>query len=112
MPSAIFEFFSDHTFRTVALGSGILGIVSGALGTFAVLRKQSLLGDAIRPETRMVWIETPSNPMLKIVDIRAAADIAHACGALVVVDNTFATPIMQRCRGLRWRFCLPNRKPH
>jgi len=46
--------------------------------------------------TRMVWIETPSNPMLNVVDIRAAADAAHAAGALVVVDNTFATPYLQR----------------
>jgi cystathionine beta-lyase/cystathionine gamma-synthase len=46
--------------------------------------------------TRIVWIETPSNPMLNVVDIRAAADAAHAAGALVVVDNTFATPYLQR----------------
>src|SRR5262245_53677936 len=46
--------------------------------------------------TRMVWIETPSNPLLNIVDIRAAADAAHEVGALVVVDNTFATPYLQR----------------
>ena len=46
--------------------------------------------------TRMVWIETPSNPLLNIVDIRAAADAAHEVGALLVVDNTFATPYLQR----------------
>jgi cystathionine gamma-synthase len=44
----------------------------------------------------MVWVETPSNPLLNIVDIRAAADAAHAVGALLVVDNTFATPYLQR----------------
>jgi cystathionine gamma-synthase len=43
----------------------------------------------------MVWIETPSNPMLNVVDIRAAADAAHAVGAILVVDNTFATPYLQ-----------------
>ena len=43
----------------------------------------------------MVWIESPSNPMLNVVDIRAAAEAAHAAGALVVVDNTFATPYLQ-----------------
>jgi cystathionine gamma-synthase len=43
----------------------------------------------------MVWIETPSNPMLNVVDIRAAADAAHAAGAILVVDNTFATPYLQ-----------------
>ena len=46
--------------------------------------------------TRIVWIETPSNPMLNVVDIRAAADAAHAAGAILVVDNTFATPYLQR----------------
>jgi cystathionine gamma-synthase len=46
--------------------------------------------------TRLVWIETPTNPNLNIVDIRAAADAAHAVGALVVVDNTFATPYLQQ----------------
>jgi cystathionine gamma-synthase len=45
--------------------------------------------------TRMVWIETPSNPLLNVVDIRAAADAAHAAGAILVVDNTFATPYLQ-----------------
>jgi cystathionine beta-lyase/cystathionine gamma-synthase len=45
--------------------------------------------------TRLVWIETPTNPLLNLVDIRAAAEAAHAAGALVVVDNTFATPYLQ-----------------
>jgi cystathionine beta-lyase/cystathionine gamma-synthase len=45
--------------------------------------------------TRMVWVETPSNPLLNLVDIRAAADAAHAVGAILVVDNTFATPYLQ-----------------
>jgi cystathionine gamma-synthase len=44
----------------------------------------------------MVWIESPSNPMLNVVDIRAAADAAHEVGAILVVDNTFATPYLQR----------------
>jgi cystathionine gamma-synthase len=46
--------------------------------------------------TRLVWIETPTNPTLNIVDIRAAAEAARAAGALVVVDNTFATPYLQQ----------------
>ncbi|HSX22597.1 MAG TPA: cystathionine gamma-synthase [Gaiellaceae bacterium] len=54
------------------------------------------LGDHLDDNTRIVWIETPSNPMLNVVDIRAAADAAHAVGALLVVDNTFATPYLQR----------------
>jgi len=51
---------------------------------------------AITDRTKLVWIETPTNPMLKIVDIRAIADIAHTRGLIVVVDNTFASPILQR----------------
>jgi cystathionine beta-lyase/cystathionine gamma-synthase len=46
--------------------------------------------------TRIVWIESPSNPLLNVVDIRAAADAAHEAGALVVVDNTLATPYLQQ----------------
>jgi len=46
--------------------------------------------------TRMVWIESPTNPLMDVVDIRAVADAAHAAGALCVVDNTFATPFLQR----------------
>ncbi len=51
---------------------------------------------AMRPETRLIWAETPSNPLLKIVDLAALAEIAHAHGAALAVDNTFATPILQR----------------
>jgi cystathionine gamma-lyase len=51
---------------------------------------------AMRPETRMVWVETPTNPMLKVIDIAAAAEVAHRQGALLVVDNTFASPMLQR----------------
>jgi cystathionine gamma-synthase len=46
--------------------------------------------------TPIVWLETPTNPLLNVIDIRAAAEAAHAAGALVVVDNTFATPYLQR----------------
>ena len=56
--------------------------------------------DAVRaattPQTRLVWLETPTNPRLLVSDIRAIADLAHAQGALVVVDNTFATPVFQQ----------------
>lgn len=51
---------------------------------------------AIRPETKMVWIETPTNPLLKLVDIAAVAGIARKRGLVVVVDNTFSSPILQR----------------
>lgn len=54
------------------------------------------LAEHIDESTRMVWIETPTNPLLNVVDIRAAADAAHAAGAILVVDNTFATPYLQQ----------------
>jgi len=52
--------------------------------------------NAMRPNTKMVYIETPANPTIKLTDIRACADIAHKHGAILVVDNTFMTPILQR----------------
>jgi cystathionine beta-lyase/cystathionine gamma-synthase len=51
---------------------------------------------ALRPSTKLVWMETPTNPMLKIFDIAAVAELARAAGARLVVDNTFATPVLQR----------------
>jgi cystathionine gamma-synthase len=51
---------------------------------------------AVRPETTVVWAETPTNPLLGIADIGALADVAHAAGALLVVDNTFASPYLQQ----------------
>ena len=51
---------------------------------------------ALSPKTKLVWLETPTNPTLKIADIEAIARLAHAAGALVVVDNTFASPALQR----------------
>ena len=54
------------------------------------------LSDFLDERTRMVWVETPTNPLMSIVDLRAVAETAHATGAFVVVDNTFATPYLQR----------------
>ncbi len=51
---------------------------------------------AVRPNTKMVWVETPTNPMLKIVDLQSISSIARQHGLLMVVDNTFASPILQR----------------
>ena len=64
--------------------------------SFVDLTDAAAFEAAITPKTKLVWIETPTNPMLKIVDIRAIADIAHRHGLLVVVDNTFASPMLQR----------------
>jgi cystathionine beta-lyase/cystathionine gamma-synthase len=54
------------------------------------------LAGRLDERTRRVWIESPTNPLLNVVDIRAAAEAAHAAGALLVVDNTFASPYLQR----------------
>jgi cystathionine beta-lyase/cystathionine gamma-synthase len=54
------------------------------------------LADHLDERTRIVWLETPTNPLLNVVDIEAAARAAHEVGAMVVVDNTFATPYLQR----------------
>ena len=79
------------TFRLIDRVYGERGIEWSAVD----LADQDALAGAIRPETRQVWVETPTNPMLAVVDISAVADVAHASGVDVVVDNTFATPYLQ-----------------
>ncbi|MET8704237.1 cystathionine gamma-synthase [Kitasatospora sp. NPDC058032] len=65
---------------------------------FSVANTQDLatVREALRPNTRAVWVETPSNPLLGITDLAALAEIAHGAGALLVVDNTFASPYLQQ----------------
>ena len=69
---------------------------AGLKFSFTPLDNIAALEAAIRPETRMIWVETPTNPMLKIVDIAAVAKVARQHGVLLVVDNTFASPMLQR----------------
>jgi cystathionine gamma-lyase len=64
--------------------------------TYVDLTKPENLAAAITPQTKMVWLETPTNPTLKIVDIEAVSKIAHDAGLLVGCDNTFASPYCQR----------------
>ena len=64
--------------------------------SFLDLSDCAALESAIRPQTRLLWVETPSNPLLKLVDLTAVARIAHRHGLLAVCDNTFATPFIQR----------------
>jgi cystathionine gamma-synthase len=52
--------------------------------------------DAILPNTKLIWVETPSNPLMQVVDIAAVAELGRKAGARTVVDNTFATPVLQR----------------
>ena len=64
--------------------------------SFLDMSDPSALRAALRPATRMIWVETPSNPLLKIVDLAAVARVAKERGLLLVADNTFATPCLQR----------------
>lgn len=68
----------------------------GLTVSFAPLHERGALAAALRPETRLVWLESPSNPLLRVTDLAASAALARAAGAIVLVDNTFATPILQR----------------
>jgi len=68
----------------------------GLDATFMDMSDLAKVKDAMRPSTKLVWLETPSNPMLKIFDIAAIAEIAKKGNAALAVDNTFATPMLQR----------------
>ena len=69
---------------------------AGLSFTYVDLSDPDALAAAIKPETRMVWVETPTNPMLKLADLTAIAGVCHARGIISVCDNTFASPINQR----------------
>jgi len=79
------------TFRLIARIHGQRGVAWSAVD----LTDPAALAGALRPETRQVWVETPTNPNLSVVDIAATAEAAHAAGAVLIVDNTFATPYLQ-----------------
>jgi cystathionine gamma-synthase len=102
----------DNVLRTLSPGDGILLGNDAYGGTFRLISKvygpvgypwysADLLDiDGLRsnwkPTTKLVWLETPTNPLLSCFDIEAICEIAHANGAIVVVDNTFATPFLQQ----------------
>ena len=69
---------------------------AGMSASYVDLRDRAALERAIRPETRMIWVETPSNPMLKLVDLAMVAEIGRKRRILTVADNTFASPYVQR----------------
>jgi methionine-gamma-lyase len=82
--------------------AGVAEVVRDTLTRFGVEVAVADLSDpadlcrALRPNTRLVWAETPANPILKLTDIRAVAEIVHRAGAELVVDSTFATPVATR----------------
>jgi cystathionine gamma-lyase len=81
---------------TFRLFDKVRGRSAGLQFSYVDLTDQAAVLAAIRPNTKMIWIETPSNPMLKLVDIAAMVRIAKQHGIITVVDNTFATPYNQR----------------
>ncbi len=99
-------------FQALAPGDHVLAPVDAYYGTLRQLREifepWGLQADAVdmtdlaavrramRANTKIVWVETPSNPLVRIVDIARLAEIAHGAGARCVVDNTWATPVLQR----------------
>ncbi len=92
----------DHVVASRALFGSCLYIIENLLPRFGVETTLVDGGDldqwraATRPETKAVFVETPSNPTLEIIDLAAVCEIAHGVGARVVVDNVFATPVFQR----------------
>ena len=102
--ASLFSFLKagDHVVSARALFGSCRYIVEDLLPRFGVEttlvdgRDLSAWEAAMRPNTRAVFFETPTNPVLELVDIEAVSKIAHRSGALVVVDNVFATPLLQR----------------
>jgi cystathionine gamma-lyase len=78
----------------------------GIEATFLDMSDPAKVKEALRPSTKLVWMETPSNPMLKIFDIAAIADVAKKHGAWLAVDNTFATPMLQQPLALGATFAV------
>jgi cystathionine gamma-synthase len=92
----------DHVVLGGDAYGGTFRLISRVLSEWGLEYTPVHLGDpdevraAMRPTTRVIWCETPSNPLLNITDIEATASVAHDAGALLVVDNTFASPYLQR----------------
>ncbi|MEW2379494.1 PLP-dependent aspartate aminotransferase family protein [Micromonospora sp. NPDC047812] len=92
----------DHVIVQRSTYGGTTSLVTGLLARFGVAFTQVDQTDtdafvrALRPQTRLVLVETPSNPLLELTDLAAVVELAHANDALVAVDNTFATPVNQR----------------
>jgi len=92
----------DHVVASRALFGSCRWIISQLLPRFGVEttlvdgRDLAAWSAAVRPNTKALFLESPANPLLEIIDIQAVADIAHAAGARLVVDNAFASPILQK----------------
>ncbi len=73
-----------------------LGAGWGLEATFVDMTDLDAIRAALRPNTRLIWTETPSNPLLRITDLAAVAELAHDAGAVCVCDSTWCTPVLQR----------------
>ena len=92
----------DHIVCGENLYGGVFRLFDKLLGNYGLefswvdTRDPQCIEDAMRPSTRLVFVETPTNPLMRICDLRAAAEIAHRHDALLLVDNTFASPYFQQ----------------
>ncbi|GAC1358653.1 MAG: O-succinylhomoserine sulfhydrylase [Variovorax sp.] len=92
----------DHVVCSRSVFGSTLGLIGTQFGkfgietTFVSQTDVAQWRDAIRPATRLLFAETPTNPLTEVCDIRALADLAHGAGALLAVDNCFCTPVLQR----------------
>ena len=92
----------DHIVCSENMYGGVFRLFDKLLGNYGLTfswvdtRDPQRIADAMSPKTRLVFVETPSNPLMRITDLRAAADIAHKGQALLLVDNTFSSPFFQR----------------
>jgi cystathionine gamma-synthase len=96
LPPRAHVLFPDDSYYAIRTIAGDFFPKWGASSDFIAMEDADAVRRAMRDETRLLWCETPSNPLLKVVDIAALAEVAHARGALMVVDGTFATPALQR----------------
>jgi len=92
----------DHIVAAKALFGSNRWVIENMLGNFGVEytlvdgRNIEAWKNAVQPNTKVFFLETPTNPTLELVDIQAVADIAHECNAKLIVDNVFATPVLQK----------------
>ena len=87
---------ADDSYYSIRVMLAEVFVPWGLAVTFADCSDLAALRGAMRPQTRLVFIETPSNPLMRITDIAGAAEIVHAAGALLACDNTLPTPVLQQ----------------
>ena len=112
--SVLFTFLGagDHVVASDVCYAGTVELIALQVGRYGIevslvdTSDAEAVRRALRPNTRLVYIETPANPILRLTDVAALADIAHQAGTSLVVDSTFATPVLQRPLSLGADFVL------